>query len=1487
MELAINLNNIANVNQNKEESIMEKSVNKVAALLRRNHKKAAHEVALDASRQYGYAAADLLAAAEADLAYAAYDRAYEEVEEVRASFRQEEAKAADYVAYLEQDRKDHLHEYEVELKAIKAEQNRTGVTFLAADAAKALRVFTAAINGLAELKVFVMNGCKAIVTKTYAHGFGFDLQRFAEIAEHHVNVEADIHDMKGHEGTAQVQAVVLHPIWANGDVSGIRAELCTTRVNIHSVNRGYLRNHAALQSAIGTKIYSKGKGSAQIVVLDMNQLSVADTARCMAADTLTNGLFLAKLDGKKYDVLMELSDGSFKVLSGKRDEFDNLPVVGHNAVYTKNGTFKKGVRRFAGAAGSSQNTPSQGRKNQIALYENTTNKLVEKLNKALYKATLGETELNRGKVVDAKGLTDINNRQSSHATTMGMRADQGCEVRDYVVRFREDGNTDGAFKLSARCIARNLAKVRGEAFDTLDGWDQHQAELSVYGYLIQCRPYTIKAAGMVIAHQDIDLLLRNDRVLVINPNTASDALLADVNTMLSKVDRKAAGVKAGKRETFLPRFQDVDGIFVTRSMQVGPEGLAVNYSDLKAAEPEFVADFNAVKDCFDIRMVDGVNVLAVAHMDLHDFRQAHTCAQLMKCVLRAVKVNPAVKADFVSEMKAIINRQLDEDCDYSAKPKTFGREMIDTSYVSGVARDLNPTTLETIPELFRGVMEDCKRRVENTVNFDRYAVAGHSGMITSDLAYELVGESVLTMTKDYVEVIDVVWERYCAETGHDVDNRVIALKNPAMGTQEFLYIVVIPVHEAVRRVHVLQAKLGFSDEIAERLEFFYKNIKEGAVILPAHLKEIAMIAAGCDLDGDKITMHFVGSGSIVRVMWESGLPMKAVDIDNNNVCDKKQMVVDDKAYQEIMKKFFQIANKGVGQVTNGHRILDEVLLFDDTAEDNDTLRRKAFFMGIARDAFGASENGGHDYESQITVEESDTIPGLMVYKTTSDIVDRIGKQAKSMAVTWKNVLALGNDLDVVGRHVQELTIDAQKKFYKVVCGYIDAMKGYSILPLRAAIQYDLNLADNSEKSSVKLLGSRGYKLVDGKLSCEVVDISNKAGKTFYTYADAFTPFRKYAGNRAAAKLNAMRETYLASVASHDDDALARAFRDASARLRNEDIHCVRHVLGMVRIVNPLYRQYTKALKDEYITNDMDRLEQARVEEDIRKEVYERFNDVISYLDNEVRRIASLQGITDPCDLVAIAAGSNKKNGGSVLAGGTLGKMLKAETVYYLAKHSEMNRVTRSIRNASELDGMDVVEAKHGRFVGTSIETDLMDGSYDVVRDEDGNVSVERDITDFVELPKPDMGMLTFRTGIGDGFCTEEGLNALQNGQHLHIVHEKDSRNYDVLFLKDEAENVIAEVFCGTFTQKDKVGKEFGWNIVSKMYEGKEGNLLDVNIMKRDNGQQYALITLDGVTGEAPKQETAAKKVEKQYSRIDAILRGEFPEEEITLGARIQ
>lgn len=1504
----INVNE-ANVT-NQEENIMSNIMDKVAALLRRGHKKAAEEYALNASRQYGFAACDILGMAKEELAYAAYGRAYEEIEATRRGFREEEAKAAEFAAYLMSDRNDHLREYAVEMALIAQDQHRNGEAFRPLDKAKALRVFRAAVEGLAELKAFIMNGCKAVTMNAYGHGFGFNLQRFAAKDEHHVNVEADVYDMKGHEGTAQVQCVVLHPIWTNNNVSGIRAELCTTRVNITPVNHKYLRVHAPLQSSIGTKIYSKDKGSAQIVILDMSQLSVADMARSMAANALSKGLFLAKLDGKKYDVLQELKDGSFSVLTGKRDEFDNLPVVGVHSVYTKSGTFRKGVRRFAGEFGSSQNSPSQGRKDQITLYENTTDKLQEKFRKTLAKASVGETEINLGKVVDAKGLTDINNRQSSHATTMGLRADQGCEVRDYVARFNKDANTDGAFKLSARCIARNLMKVRGEDFDKLDGWSQRKAELAVYGYLIQCRPYTVKAAGMVVMGQDIDLLLRNDRVLVINPDTASDELLADVNIMLSKAERGARGIaeknwtdKHGvfhdRHETFLPRFKDVDGIFVTRSMpEVGPEGLAVNYSDLKNAAPEFVADFNAMKDCYDIRMIDGVNVLAVAHMDRYDFNKAHTCAQLLKCVLRAVKVNPAVKPAFKKSIFNIIKRQLDDDCDYSAKPKTFGREMIDTSYVSGVARDLNPTTLETIPELFKGVMDDCKRRLENTVNFDRYAVAGHSGMITCDLAYELVGESVLGMTKDYIEIIDVVWDRYCEETGHDPDDRVLSLKNPAMGTQEFLKIIVIPVSEAIRRVYVLQKKLGFSDKIAERLVFFYKNIKEGAVILPAHLHEIAMIAAGLDLDGDKITIMFVDSKNgksfdLVLVVWNSSLEMKAVDIGNDNICDDEKLVVDTKSYQEIMKKFFKIANKGVGQVTNGHRTLGEVLLFDDSDMTNhDTLQRVAFFQRLACDTFGANAEGGHDYVPQVKVEESKVIPGLMVYETTSDIVDLISAQIKGMACTWKNIVLAGQDIDVVGRHVQELTIDAQKKFYKVACDYIDKMKDFSILPLRDRITFDLNLADNSKNSCVQLGFSRNYRIVNGKISHDVVKTYENAntGVTRYTLADAFAPFRDFAGDYAMSKLNEMRKTYLAAVANSDDDELALAFADVCARLRNEDIHRIQHVIGMGRIVNALYRQYSNALRDAYITSDMDAQEKARVEDGIRTEVYTKFSDTIEYLDNEIRRIALLSGVVNPSDLVAIAAGANNKNGGTIIGGGALGKLLKAETVYYLAEHSEMSKVSRRIRKdqAAELDGMDSVSVNHGAIEGTSINTDLKDGEYDVVRDEDGHVSIECDITEFVEIPDPDMGMLTFRTQIDD-LCTEEKLNALQDGQHLHISHEKmnkGGRDCDVMLLKDEADNVIADIFCGTFTQKDKVGKKFGWNVVADMYEGKEGNLLDVNVMRAEAGKrQYVLITLDGVTGGKKAPEGSNAVPQSGLAQIDAILRGDFSN--VTLGARIQ
>ena len=146
----------------KESFIMELKnsiIIKITSLLRRGHHKAAHEAALNASRQYGFAAVELLGAAEEELAYAAYSRSYAEVEATRDSFRADEAKAAEFAAYLVEDRHDHLCEFIAEMAEAMAELHRTGEAFRPLDNAKAL---TVTLNELAQkesLRAFVLGGC--------------------------------------------------------------------------------------------------------------------------------------------------------------------------------------------------------------------------------------------------------------------------------------------------------------------------------------------------------------------------------------------------------------------------------------------------------------------------------------------------------------------------------------------------------------------------------------------------------------------------------------------------------------------------------------------------------------------------------------------------------------------------------------------------------------------------------------------------------------------------------------------------------------------------------------------------------------------------------------------------------------------------------------------------------------------------------------------------------------------------------------------------------------------------------------------------------------------------------------------------------------------------------------------------------------------------------------------------------------------------------
>ena len=169
----------------KNNVIADQIVAKITALLRRNHKKAAMETALDLSRQHGWAAAVYMAAADEEVAYAAYSSSWKEVEKTRKEFRNEE--------FREELKKDALRQ-RCRLDKEAAGPLPSGVnwrhTVIALrasfeDAAKCRRVLIAALDGVKAIKAFVNGGCRTLVTKTKKEtkDVSFNLQRFAVSAE--------------------------------------------------------------------------------------------------------------------------------------------------------------------------------------------------------------------------------------------------------------------------------------------------------------------------------------------------------------------------------------------------------------------------------------------------------------------------------------------------------------------------------------------------------------------------------------------------------------------------------------------------------------------------------------------------------------------------------------------------------------------------------------------------------------------------------------------------------------------------------------------------------------------------------------------------------------------------------------------------------------------------------------------------------------------------------------------------------------------------------------------------------------------------------------------------------------------------------------------------------------------------------------------------------------------------------------------------------
>ena len=130
-----------------------------------------------------------------------------------------------------------------------------------------------------------------------------------------------------------------------------------------------------------------------------------------------------------------------------------------------------------------------------------------------------------------------------------------------------------------------------------------------------------------------------------------------------------------------------------------------------------------------------------------------------------------------------------------------------------------------------------------------------------------------------------------------------------------------------------------------------------------------------------------------------------------------------------------------------------------------------------------------------------------------------------------NIYAMLDDLDKLGRFCQELTIDAQKKFYNVFCDWMDKLNDYGLFVLDFGIELQTVKAKDEEHNTefivnVELVESLGYTQKGDYIytTGKVVEVP-KQYSIKYVLADAFTRYRVYAINVAMKHIRDVIDEY--------------------------------------------------------------------------------------------------------------------------------------------------------------------------------------------------------------------------------------------------------------------------------------------------------------------------------------------------------------------------
>lgn len=1213
--------------------------------------------------------------------------------------------------------------------------------------------------------------------------------------DHHL-----VKDIKKREGNVKIQILSIRPSkYTRTKMSGI---LDITSVQITPLNSDYIRENVTLQNILG-RPQVVNRGSDEILTIDFAGVVSNSKIKKIACYIAKHEMYLINIDGYR-DIVVRNKDGGFTSIlkNGKEDCME----YGPQAVYsnaTANG-LTPGTMIFGGPRGGSIYSSSQGRKSQITYYNVTTEEDARKFYDRLDIANVGEWSKRYGYETDAKGVADAITRLSSKTTAMSLNQFQGCEVPNYVILFDKEDESDGCSLMNKNCVARNFMHIAGI--------EQTPENIEFYGnlfegYLFQVRPYTVKASSNIEDEKFIRRKLERYNLLEVKVSEITEELEAQIDERILNKGKKCGN-----------SLDEYDGVHI---MHNDPED-----------EIDFVGNMNAFKDIFDYKKVDGINLLAVAH-EPDDWINARTSAQLMKIVIRAINDStvPGIKERYQEVMESMVKRSLENDADFEMEnARNFKFEEIKVEYIAGLVKQLNPESMKRHPALFKAAVADLARTMANRIMIDRYDQFGHSGMICVDRAFELIMKSVLYVTKDYIDVYDPSANRYFKEMGiAPIDGvyRGVGQKYPSMGTLETSKLRFVTDEELAKRINALE----ISEDDKKLIAISYARLREGAVCIPSDLDSVAKILAGSDEDGDKFVIFFQNPENmpgIVELIWESGMVPRAVHIVSGGIANNTEMKVGPSSFVDIFAKNAMKDNKKVGPITNAFRILMEGRIRGENPESE----VKDYFIEMFKEIFHAGTEGGGVYVSQMTKELNDC--GYWEYETCGEFYDMVMSAVRHMAPTWENILLALEDFDVLGRHTQELTIDAQKKFYDVICDFIDDLRRqFSILPLKygVSLETDWNVEEDE------------FKLKDDFIMAEnILEQQVRIGDSVYTtkiLPDAFAPVRRYAINSALEILNDYKREYFRII--HDGkqeekrnqeyvEALTAISHDTQARLD--------HVIGLARTVNRMYREKSAAMNKYYLnseaTEDMTREDIVKAEIAIRYHLHEEYDELMSLVNNEIRKISN--GI-DSDTLVAYLAASTIVGNAPGIG---LTRMLKEETTKYLANRSEIKNAMEEVRlgpGATEEDldrvrnEFQVKVEDHTIFIDgeglgyLSISHRIADGTYRVENVGD-KVYLTCPISEFIQIPEADHSTLAFSINVfggNDGILNFQELPLGTRVRFEERMIQGEKTTFKRIYAVDEDDNDIAEVFCGT-RGKDK---RLMYHKTARIYESLEGDFAGI------------------------------------------------------------